>query len=137
MVAAAALESAAKLVWSNKGKTPRSTNLRPPIELLRSRLVKQMHAGLLAPSRNDLVYLARSEHAEYLRDVVVAATKMSPSDAENLLKAQYNVPPVNKTDSPTPSHLRQWLGKTMSNVHCSLRKCIFPAWAKATEYDGS
>ncbi|KAK1862088.1 hypothetical protein I4F81_004664 [Pyropia yezoensis] len=62
---------------------------------------------------------------------------MNPSDAENLLKAQYNVPPVNKTDSPTPLRLKQWLGKTMSNVHCSLRKCIFRAWAEATENDGS
>ncbi|KAK1861650.1 hypothetical protein I4F81_004231 [Pyropia yezoensis] len=61
--------------------------------------MKQMHADLLAPSRNDLAYVARSVHAEYLRDVIVSVTRISPSDAENLLKAQYNVPPVNKTDN--------------------------------------
>lgn len=80
-----------------------------------------MHADLLAPSRNYLAYLALSEHSDYLRNVVVSATRMSPADAHGLLRVQYNVPPVYRTDSPTPLRLKQWLGKTMSNVHCSLR----------------
>lgn len=120
----------------SKNKTPAGER-RPSIQALRSCLTKKTHRELLAPSTNDAVYLPRSSHLSFFREVVMTAAKVNAEDADNLLKSTFEVPAASRNDEPSRKELRPWLGKALNNVHFNLRKSIFKAWSAAVEYDGT
>lgn len=106
------------------------------VKKLRSALIKKMHADLISPPTNDAAFLARSEHAAFLRGVVMEAAGVGPAAADRLLATVCEVPTKNLAP-PSTKVLKPWLAKTMNNTHFSLRKCVSSAWARAVQYDGT
>ncbi|KAK1857897.1 hypothetical protein I4F81_000511 [Pyropia yezoensis] len=120
----------------SKNKTPAGER-RPSIQALRSCLTKKTHRELLAPSTNDAVYLPRSSHLSFFREVVMSAAKVNAEEADNLLKSTFEVPAASRNDKPSTKELKPWLGKALNNVHFNLRKSIIKAWSAAVDYNGT
>eukprot|EP00170_Pyropia_yezoensis_P003616 contig_15117_g3626 len=83
------------------------------------------------------MYLPRSSHLSFFREVDMSAAKVNAEEADNLLKSTFEVPAANRNDKPSTKELKPWLGKALNNVHFNLRKSIIKAWSAAVDYDGT
>jgi len=117
-----------------QNKTPVTS--KPQFQALPSGWTKRLHAGMLAPSTNNDVYLSRATVGPVLTESVMDVAKDGKHAAETLLLTCLFDHTATKSEMPSIKMLKPWLGKTLSNAHLNLEDCIFRACTTTTGFVG-
>lgn len=120
--------------WYYQNKTPVTS--KPHFQALPSGWTKRLHAGMLAPSTNNDVYLSRATVGPVLTEAVMDVAKDGKHAAETLLLTCLFDHTATKSEMPSIKMLKPWLGKPLNNAHLNLEDCIFRACTTTTGFVG-